>query len=53
MKYLKDNPLANSRDYEFEGCSQGAFQAVNLATHMGIATNVRINVTWFCDIFAI
>ena len=53
VKYFKDHPLANGIDYEFEGSSQAAFQAVNLAAHTGIATNVRINVPWFCDIFAI
>lgn len=53
VNYFKNHPLANGIDYEFEGGSQAAFQEVNLAAHTGIATNVRICVPWFCDVFAI
>ena len=53
INYFKDHPLANGIDYEFEGGSQAAFQAINLAAHTGLATAVRACVPWFCDIFAI
>jgi len=52
VNYFKNHPLVNGVDFEFEGGSQGAFQAVNLAAHTAIATCVRISVPWFCDIFS-
>lgn len=53
IKYFMNHPLANRIDYVFEGGSQAAFQSVNLAAHSGIATQARLHIPWFCDIFAI
>lgn len=53
FNYFKNHSLVNGRDFEFEGGSQAAFQACNMAAHTGVATEVRLNVPWFCDLFAI
>ena len=53
FNYFKNHPLVNGTDYEFEGGSQAAFRACNMAAHTKAATMVGLNVPWFCDIFAI
>lgn len=52
FNYFRKNPLVNGKDTEFEGGSQAAFQACNMAAHTGAATALRINVPWACDLFA-
>ncbi len=53
LNYFRQNPLINNQDVEFEGGSQAAMQACNMAANSGVATALRINVPWACDLFAI
>ena len=53
LNFFKKNALVVGNDIEFEGGSQAAFQACNLAAHTGAAARVRLYVPWFCDLFAI
>lgn len=51
--YFSQHTLINGKDFEFEGGSQSAMLACNMAVHSGVATELRINVPWACDLFAI
>lgn len=50
VRYFKDHPLVNGKDYIFSGSSQGGMQACNIAAHTGIATGLLLNVPWLADL---
>lgn len=50
VRYFKNHPLVNGKDYIFFGGSQGAMQACNMAVHSGIATECVLRVPWLADL---
>lgn len=52
VKYIKDHPLLDKKQYIFSGGSQGAMRACNLAAHSGIATRCDLSIPWMCDLAA-
>ena len=51
FNYFKKHELFNGKDVEFVGSSQGAFQAINMAAHCGMATYCNVTVPWFANIY--
>ena len=52
FNYFRNHEKADGKNFIFAGGSQGAFQACNMAAHTGVATECRLDVPWFCDLFA-
>lgn len=50
LRFFKDHPLLNGKDYYFVGSSQGGMQAFNMAAHFERATAAILNVPGFSDI---
>lgn len=53
FNYFKNHIKGDGKNFIFQGGSQGAFQACNMAAHTGVATQCNLDVPWFCDLFAI
>ena len=51
--YFKEHKLLDGKNYIFRGGSQGAMRACNMAAHTGFATQVVIDVPWFCNLFGV
>lgn len=51
VRFFKDHPLLNKKDYYFIGSSQGGMQACNMAAHFDRASAVILNVPWLSDIY--
>ena len=50
LRFFKDHPLLNKKDYCFIGSSQGGMQACNMAAHFDKASALILNVPWLADI---
>jgi cephalosporin-C deacetylase-like acetyl esterase len=53
FNYFKNHAKGDGKNFIFQGGSQGAFQACNMAAHSGVATQCNLDVPWFCDLYAI
>ena len=53
FNHFKNHAKGDGKNFIFQGGSQGAFQACNMAAHTGVATQCNLDVPWFCDLFAI
>ncbi len=53
FNYFKNHAKGDGKNFIFQGGSQGAFQACNMAAHSGVATQCNLDVPWFCDLNAI
>lgn len=50
LRFIKDNPLLNGKDFMFSGGSMGGMQACNMAAHSGVATQCHMFIPWMADL---